>query len=65
LIERRGIGNIPYDVPRNRAPIIVVVVVAVAAIVILVFVTGWADDRAQPGSTGRVQVTQPAANASP
>ncbi|MEA2279121.1 MAG: hypothetical protein QOC78_4081 [Solirubrobacteraceae bacterium] len=49
----------------NRPRIIIVVVVAVAAIVILVFVTGWADDKAQPGSTGRVQVTQPATGDSP
>lgn len=39
---------------------IIIVVVAVAAIVILVFVTGWADDKARPGSTGRVPVTRPA-----
>jgi hypothetical protein len=24
----------------------------------LLFVTGWADDRADPGSSGRVQVTR-------
>jgi hypothetical protein len=48
----------------NRARIIIVVV-AVAAIVILAFVTGWADDKAQPGSTGRGQVAGPATNHSP
>jgi hypothetical protein len=44
---------------------IIVVVVAVAAIVILVFVSGWADDKAQPGSTGRVKVTRTDTNATP
>jgi hypothetical protein len=38
----------------NRAGIIIIAV-AFAALVILVFVTGWADDKAQPGSTGRGQ----------
>jgi hypothetical protein len=48
----------------NRARIIVVVV-AVAAILILVFVTGWANDKARPGSTGRGQVIRPATSDSP
>jgi hypothetical protein len=33
------------------------VLTAVAVVVVLLFVTGWADDRADPGSSGRVQVT--------
>jgi hypothetical protein len=45
----------------NRARIIIVVV-AIAAIVFLVFVSGWADDKAPPGSKGRVQVTRPASD---
>jgi hypothetical protein len=44
-------------VPVNTARIIVFVV-AVAAIVIVMFVTGLADDKAPPGSGGRVPVTQ-------
>jgi hypothetical protein len=44
-------------VNRNNVGI-VVFVLAVAAIVILVFVAGWADDNAKPGSTGRVKVTR-------
>ena len=36
---------------------IIIFVVAVAAVVIVMFVTGWADDRAPPGSGGRVPVT--------
>jgi hypothetical protein len=44
---------------------IIVFVLAVAAVVILVFVTGWADDKAQPGSTGRVKVTRTDTNATP
>jgi hypothetical protein len=43
--------------PSNIARIIMVVV-AVAAIVIVMFVTGIADDKAPPGSGGRVPVTQ-------
>ena len=37
---------------------IVIFVVAVAAIVIVMFVTGWADDKASPGSGGRVPVPE-------
>jgi flagellar biosynthesis/type III secretory pathway M-ring protein FliF/YscJ len=32
----------------------------VAAIVVVVFVSGWADDKAPPGSQGRAKVTAPA-----
>jgi hypothetical protein len=31
-------------------------VVAVGAVVVVMFVTGWADDKAKPGSRGRVPV---------
>ena len=35
---------------------IIVLLVAVAAIVVVMFATGWADDKAKPGSGGRVPV---------
>jgi hypothetical protein len=41
------------------------VLLVVAAIVVLVFVTGWADDRAPAGSKGRVPVTRPATTGTP
>ena len=47
-------------VPANTARIIVVV--AVAAIVILMLATGLADDKAPPGSGGRVPVTHTGTN---
>jgi hypothetical protein len=50
-------------VPANTARIIVVV--ALAAIVILMLVTGLADDKAPPGSGGRVPVTHTGTNDSP
>jgi hypothetical protein len=50
--------------PANTVRIIIVVV-AVAAIVTVMFVTGLADDRAPPGSGGRVPVTQTSSNDSP
>ena len=37
---------------------LLLVLAIIAAIVVLLFVTGWADDRAQPGSSGRVQVNR-------
>lgn len=43
-------------VPANATRIIIFVV-AVAPIVIVMFVTGWADDKAPPGSKGRATVT--------
>jgi hypothetical protein len=43
-------------VPANTARLIMFVV-AVAAVVIVIFVTGLADDKAPPGSGGRVPVT--------
>jgi hypothetical protein len=39
---------------------LIVFAVTVAAIVILILVTGWADDKAERGSGGRVPVTSPA-----
>jgi hypothetical protein len=44
---------------------IIIFVVAVAAIVIVIFVTGSADDKAAPGSKGRVPVTSPGSSDSP
>ena len=43
----------------------ILVVVAVAAIVILMFATGLADDKAPPGSGGRVPVTHTGTDDSP
>jgi hypothetical protein len=34
----------------------IVFLVAIVAIVVVILVTGWADDRAEPGSSGRVPV---------
>jgi len=48
-------------VPANTARI-VIFVVAVAAIVVVMFVTGLADDKASPGSGGRVPVTHTGTN---
>ena len=39
----------------------ILAVVAVAIVVILLLVSGWADDKARPGSTGRSPVA-PATN---
>jgi hypothetical protein len=36
---------------------ILLAVVLVVAILIVVFASGWADDRAKPGSTGRAPVS--------
>jgi hypothetical protein len=44
---------------------IVIFVVAVAAIVIVIFATGSGDDKAPPGSGGRVPVTSPGGSDSP
>jgi hypothetical protein len=51
-------------VPANTVRIIIVVV-AVAAIVTVLLVTGLADDKAPPGSGGRVPVTQTAPTTPP
>ena len=32
----------------------------VAALIVVLFVSGWADDKASPGSQGRGQVSAPA-----
>lgn len=42
------------------ARVLLVVLLLVAAILIVVFATGWADDRAKPGSTGRAPVSSTA-----
>jgi hypothetical protein len=52
---RAGIGNIPCEMATNMVRVILAVV-AVAIVVILLFVSGWADDKARPGSTGRGRV---------
>jgi hypothetical protein len=39
---------------------ILLAVLLVVAILIVVFATGWADDRAKPGSTGRAPVSSTA-----
>jgi hypothetical protein len=39
---------------------ILLAVLFVIAILIVVFATGWADDRAKPGSTGRAPVSSTA-----
>jgi hypothetical protein len=41
---------------RSNATRLITFLVAVAAVVIIMFVTGWADDKAEPGSQGRVPV---------
>ena len=37
---------------------LLIVAAVVAAVLVLILVSGWADDRAKPGSTGRGQVTR-------
>ena len=44
---------------------VIITVVAIAAIVIVMFITGWADDRASPGSGGRVPVSHTSPGNSP
>lgn len=39
---------------------ILLAVLLVVAILIVVFATGWADDKAKPGSTGRAPVSSTA-----
>jgi hypothetical protein len=43
--------------PMKRAAIIAFVV-AIAALLAIVFIAGWANDKAPPGSQGRGTVTQ-------
>ena len=43
-----------------RASLGVILLVA-AVVAVVVRLSGWADDKAQPGSTGRVQVKRSAA----
>jgi hypothetical protein len=44
---------------------IIIFVAAVAAVVVLMFATGSADDKAEPGSGGRVPVTHTGTDDSP
>jgi hypothetical protein len=44
---------------------IILVLVAVTAVVIVILATGLANDKAEPGSGGRVPVTYPAPDDSP
>jgi hypothetical protein len=44
-------------VPPTR---ILLVVALVAAVLIVAFASGWADDKARPGSTGRAPVSSTA-----
>jgi hypothetical protein len=39
---------------------ILLVVLLIVALLVVVFATGWADDRAKPGSTGRAPVSSTA-----
>jgi hypothetical protein len=39
---------------------ILIAILIVVAILVVVFATGWADDRAKPGSRGRVPVSSTA-----
>jgi hypothetical protein len=41
---------------------LIIFLVAVAAVVAVMFVTGWADDKAPPGSQGRVPVSDMTSN---
>jgi hypothetical protein len=43
----------------STATRIAIVIVAVGAVVALMLATGWADDRADPGSRGRVPIHMP------
>jgi hypothetical protein len=40
-------------------------ILALAAVVLVMLVTGWADDKAPPGSRGRVPVSQTATGGAP
>jgi hypothetical protein len=42
----------------HHAARIVLLAILVAVIVVVVLATGWADDKARPGSQGRGQVTR-------
>jgi hypothetical protein len=39
---------------------ILIVLAVIAAILVVVFATGWADDKARPGTQGRTPVSPPA-----
>jgi hypothetical protein len=44
---------------RTNTTRIIILLVTVTVIVIVILASGWADDRAEPGSGGRVPVTDP------
>ena len=54
----------PPSSPANLKAIVIAVLI-VAAVLVLVFATGWADDRARPGTRGRATVNAPASPQSP
>jgi hypothetical protein len=45
------------DTERVKPVGIIAFVVVVVVVALVVILSGWADDNAKPGSTGRVQVT--------
>jgi hypothetical protein len=47
-------------VPESSTRIVILAIAVVVAVVVVAFATGWADDRARPGSSGRVTVSAPA-----
>jgi hypothetical protein len=47
-------------VPARPTRIVVALVVVLATVVIVVLAAGWLDDKAPPGSRGRVPVSAPA-----
>jgi hypothetical protein len=50
---------------RAKTTRIIILLVTVTVIVIVILASGWADDKAQPGSGGRVPVTYPGPDDSP
>jgi hypothetical protein len=55
---------IARTVPTTPARMVLVVVVVVVAVVLVAILTGWADDKAPPGSGGRTPVSAPATTGS-
>jgi len=44
---------------------ILIALAVVAAILVVVFATGWADDKARPGTRGRAPVSTPVTTPTP
>ena len=44
---------------------ILITLAIVAAILVVVFATGWADDKARPGTSGRAPVSAPVTTSTP